>query len=154
MPDCFPGVERGSHRARQPNIMQRMDATIQPIVYIVDDDASVRRALRRLIITTGMNAETFASAHEFLESLYREDGACLLVDIQMPGITGLALQQQLLERGSRIPVIFITAYDTPESRREADDLGAYGYYRKPVDGQVLLQAIEDALSKAQNLKAG
>jgi FixJ family two-component response regulator len=116
------------------------------LVYLVDDDESVRRALRRLLHSAGLQAKTFASATEFLDSGSREENACLIADIRMPGLGGLDLQRELLAKGSTIPVIFITAFDTPETRERARALGATGYFRKPVDDQAILDAIRWALS--------
>jgi FixJ family two-component response regulator len=117
------------------------------LVYVVDDDESVRRALRRLLHSWGLRATTFASATEFLDSGPCEEDACLIADIRMPGLGGLDLQRELLAKGSTIPVIFITAFDTAETRKQARALGAAGYFRKPVDDQALLDAIRWALSK-------
>jgi FixJ family two-component response regulator len=116
------------------------------LVYVVDDDESVRRALRRLLHSWGLRARTFASATEFLDSGSREEDACLIADIRMPGLGGLDLHRELLAKGSTIPVIFITAFDTAETREQAKALGAAGYFRKPVDDQALLDAIRWALS--------
>jgi FixJ family two-component response regulator len=116
------------------------------LVYVVDDDESVRRALRRLLYSWGLRARTFASAAEFLDSGSREEDACLIADIRMPGLGGLDLQRELRAKGSTIPVIFITAFDTAETRERARALGAAGYFRKPVDDQALLDAIRWALS--------
>jgi FixJ family two-component response regulator len=116
------------------------------LVYVVDDDESVRRALQRLLHSAGLRARTFPSATEFLDSGSREEDACLIADIRMPGLGGLDLQRELLAEGSTIPVIFITAFDTQETRERARALGAVGYFRKPVDDQALLDAIRWALS--------
>jgi FixJ family two-component response regulator len=116
------------------------------LVYVVDDDESVRRALQRLLHSAGLRARTFPSATEFLDSGSREEDACLIADIRMPGLGGLDLQRELLAEGSTIPVIFITAFDTQETRKRARALGAVGYFRKPVDDQALLDAIRWALS--------
>lgn len=122
-----------------------MREIIKPIVYIVDDDASVRKALQRLIRSAGMNVEVFGSAREFLSSGCRMENTCLLADIQMPEMSGLALQRELCEAGLSLPVIFITAFDCSESREEARKLGAAGFFRKPVDDEALLEAIRQAL---------
>lgn len=115
---------------------------IKPVIYIVDDDESVRRALGRLIRSSGMETRTFASADEFLNYGYEKQNACLLIDIKMPGLSGLELQQELIKRGDKLPAIFITAFDTKEARDQAKELGAAGYLRKPVDDQALLDLIQ------------
>jgi len=119
----------------------------KPIVYIVDDDDSVRRAIKRLIRSAGMEARTYASANEFLESKSEEKNACLITDVKMRGITGLELHQKLIALRSRLPVIYITAFDTEEIRAQAKKAGGVGYFRTPVDDQALLDSIQWALSK-------
>jgi len=124
-----------------------MPKKTKPIVYIVDDDDSVRRAIKRLIRSAGMEARTFESADEFLKSSPREKNACLITDVKMSGITGLELHRKLIESGSGLAVIYITAFDTEEIRAQAKKAGGVGYFRKPVDDQALLDAIEWALSR-------
>jgi len=124
-----------------------MPEKIKPIVYIVDDDDSVRRALKRLMRSAGMEARTFASANEFLKSSPEEKNACLITDVKMRGITGLELHQKLTALGSKLPVIYITAFDEEEIRAQAKKTGGVGYFRKPVDDQALLDAIQWALSR-------
>jgi len=118
----------------------------RPIIYIVDDDESVRRAMKRLFSSIGIDAQTFASGREFLDADYRDQNACLIVDVKMPGMSGLELQKKLVAKGTKIPVVFITAFDTEEIRSEAKKTGAAGYFRKPVDDQALLDSIKWALS--------
>jgi FixJ family two-component response regulator len=116
------------------------------IVYIVDDDDSVRGALKRLIRSMGMEAQTFASGADFLKSKFRDQKTCLVADVRMPGMSGLELHQKLIERGFKLPVIYITGFDTAETRSQARKSGAFGYFRKPVDDQALLDTIQLALS--------
>ena len=118
----------------------------KPIIYIVDDDVSVRRAMKRLFSSIGIDAQTFASGPEFLDSGYRDQNACLIVDVKMPGMSGLELQRNLVAKGTKIPVVFVTAFDTEEIRGQAKNAGAAGYFRKPVDDQALLDSIRWALS--------
>ncbi len=120
--------------------------TPKAVVYIVDDDDSVRRAIRRLIRSAGMEAETFASGGDFLASEFRDQNACMVADVRMPEMSGLELQRKLVERGLKLPVILITGYDTVATRNQAKKIGAFGYFRKPVDDQALLDAIRWALS--------
>ncbi len=120
---------------------------IKPIVYIVDDDVLVRRAIQRLIRSVGLDAWTFATAGEFLDYGFRDQRACLIADVKMPGLTGLELQQKITDRGYDLPVIFITGYDTEQTREQAKRLGALGYFSKPIDDQALLDTINWALSK-------
>ena len=117
----------------------------KPTIYIVDDDESIRNALEMLLLSAGMKVYTFASATDFLSSNPGEINSCLITDIRMKGISGLELQQKLNDEGNRIPVIFLTAFDTEESRKQAQMGGAIGYFRKPVDDQSLLDSIQWAL---------
>jgi len=116
------------------------------IVYIVDDDDSVRGAIKRLIRSAGLEAQTFASGDDFLKSKFRDQNACIVADVRMPGMSGLELHKKLFGRGFNLPVIFITGFDDTETRSQARKSGAFGYFRKPVDDQALLDAIELALS--------
>jgi len=118
----------------------------RPVLYLVDDDASVLKAMNRLFRAAGYVAETFASAEAFLKSPFQLKNAVLIVDIHMPGLSGLDLQLELTRDGIDIPVIFITAHDNAETREKARRAGAAAYFRKPVDARALLDAIEWALS--------
>lgn len=120
---------------------------LEPIVYIVDDDAAVRKALMRLMASAKLKARSFASAIEFLDSGFRDQHACLIADVKMPGLTGLELQQKMLARGYDLPVIFITGYNTDQTREQAKKSGALGYFSKPIDDKALLDTINWAFSK-------
>lgn len=120
----------------------------KPIIYIVDDEEAVLKAMKQLILSMGMDVETFTSGQEFLDSDFREQNACLIVDIKMPIMSGMELQQKLSAKGSTLPVIFITAFDTDKIRAKAKEAGAAGYFRKPVDDQALLDSIQWALSNS------
>jgi FixJ family two-component response regulator len=95
-----------------------------------------------------MRVESFESASRFLESPFSEQNACLIADVKMRGHSGLELQQMLTARGSSLPVILITAFDTDGTRAQAKKEGVAGYFRKPVDDQALLDAIHWALESA------
>lgn len=123
-----------------------MREKIKPIIYIVDDEESVLRAMKRLILSMDMDVKTFTSGQEFLESDFRDRNACLIADIKMPVMGGMKLQQKILAKGSKLPVIFITAFDTERIRGEAKEAGAAGYFQKPVDDQALLDSIQWVLS--------
>ena len=116
------------------------------IIYVVDDDASVRQALKLLFLSAGMKVKTFERAEDFLKCKLKEEKACLITDIKMKGQSGFELQQQLSEKRSKIPIIFLTAFDSRRSRLKAKQAGAVGYFRKPVDDQALLDVIHWALS--------
>ncbi len=111
------------------------------MVYVIDDDESVRKALKRLLRSADLDVETFSSAEEFLSNSRESQNACMLIDIRMPGLTGFDLQKRLLSQGARIPVLVISASDDWQTREHARELGAVGFFRKPVDDQALLDAI-------------
>jgi FixJ family two-component response regulator len=120
-------------------------AAAEQLVAIVDDDASVGRSTRRLLSSSGLRAEAFASAEDFLRSGNVEKTCCLLLDLSMPGMGGLGLQLRLAENGWRIPIVFLTARATEDEERRAMRAGAAGFLHKPVDKATLLQAIHAAL---------
>lgn len=128
------------HTAEGPRAAQR------PAVHIIDDDASVRTSLERLLISAGVRATTYPGAREFLESGRGRDGDCIVSDVRMHGMTGLDLQREIRKTGMHIAFVFVTAYDTPQARKEAIEAGATAFFRKPVDDQALLDAITWALS--------
>ena len=113
----------------------------QGMVYVIDDDESVRRAFERLLRSANLDVGTFSSAEEFLRNPKQDKDACILIDIRMPGLTGFDLQQKLLSQGIEIPVIVISASDDMQTREHARELGAVVFFRKPVDDQALLDAI-------------
>ena len=119
------------------------------VVYVVDDDESVRRALARLLRSADLNAEMFSSADEFLNRPMQKKNSCILIDIQMPGSTGFGLQQKLTALGIGIPVIVISTSDDEQLRERARELGAVSFFRKPIDDQALLDAIWWAISGAR-----
>ena len=112
-----------------------------PMISIVDDDPSVRRALNRLVGSAGYRVETFASAREFLGSTPSTRTACLVLDIYLDGMNGFELQEQLEAERLAIPIIFMTAHDDAGTRERIRLSGAAGYLGKPFDGQALLDAI-------------
>jgi len=115
------------------------------LVSVVDDDESIRRTTTRLIESFGFRAAAFESAYGFLRSSQLHDTACLIVDVQMPGMNGLQLQSHLAAQGCGIPIIFITAYDEKESRRRAMQAGAVAFLGKPFSDEQLLQTIRSTL---------
>jgi len=122
-------------------------SSVDAIVYVIDDDESIREALNSLIRSVGLTVQTFASAHEFLESRRPDVPACLILDVRMPGLSGLDLQRDLTEANIRIPIIFITGHgDIPMSVR-AMKAGAVEFLTKPFRDQDLLDAIQQALER-------
>ena len=116
-------------------------STKQGMIYVIDDDASVRKAFGRLLRSAKLDAETFSSAEEFLSRPRQRENACIIIDIRMPGLTGFDLLERLVTEGIRIPVIAVSADDDAETREHAKELGAVSFFRKPVDDQALLDAI-------------
>jgi FixJ family two-component response regulator len=116
-----------------------------PVISIVDDDDSVRTAMSSLVRSLGYEACVFASAEAFLASPRLQDTACLIADIQMPGMSGLDLQSELQARQRRIPIIFITAFPEERIRKRAEAAGAVGFFSKPVDGHVIIGCLDSAL---------
>ena len=127
-----------------------MTKQINPVIYIVDDDTSVRRAMKRLIRSANMYVHAFESAQGFLEFKYRSYNACIIVDIKLQDKSGLELQEELRSMGSDLPVIFITGFDSSETRDQVKKSGAAGYFRKPIDDLALLDSIQWALAKLTN----
>jgi FixJ family two-component response regulator len=117
------------------------------LIAVVDDDAAVRRTTGRLIEAFGFQAAIFESADSFLRSDQVSDTSCLVADVQMPGMNGLELQRHLAAAGLRIPIIFITAYDTKESRQRAMQAGAIAFLIKPFREELLLETIRAALRR-------
>jgi FixJ family two-component response regulator len=116
----------------------------KPVVFVVDDDESVRGALEGLLRSAGFHAVTFDSAEEFMNSSHCSRCACLVLDVRMPGLSGLDLQKELAASGSNIPIIFMTAHDDDRAYSQAMKLGAIAFLRKPFDDQDLLDAIDVA----------
>ena len=111
----------------------------------MEDEDSVRKALARLLRSAGLGADTYASGEEFLEAMPIRLPDCLLLDFQLPGIDGLAVQSRLRESNFRLPVVFISATGDLGARRQAIESGAAAWLTKPVDDQVLLETIAQAL---------
>jgi FixJ family two-component response regulator len=114
-------------------------------IFIVDDDKSVRRALKRLVNIAGFSARTFASAREFWDSGRFRSTGVLVLDVRMPGMSGLELQKQLIDSDSDIPIIFITAHEDIQASRKALEAGAVAFLQKPFEDQALINAINSAL---------
>ena len=127
--------------------MNTKDAEAKPVVFIVDDDALMRKALSNLIESMGLTVESFATAPEFLEVRLPEAPCCLILDIRLPGLSGLDFQAKLAAANIQVPVIFITAHgDIPMTVR-AMKAGALEFLTKPVRKQDLLDAIQTALDR-------
>jgi FixJ family two-component response regulator len=115
------------------------------LIAVVDDEAAVRKAIARLLSASRLKVKTFASGQEFLDSLAASYPDCLVLDLHMPGLSGLDVQRQLARTGKRLPLVIITAYDESESRTQCLAAGAAAYLLKPLDDQALLDAIASAV---------
>jgi FixJ family two-component response regulator len=118
-----------------------------PVVSIVDDDESVRAGMSSLIRSLGYEAYTFSSGEEFLSSPRVHDTGCLILDVQMPGMTGPELQNELATRRFALPIIFITAFPEERVRQRVEAAGAVGFFTKPVDGSTIVGCIEAVLQR-------
>jgi FixJ family two-component response regulator len=116
-----------------------------PLIFIIDDDQSVRESVQSLVRSAGYRAEAFASAEEFLHSCRPGTADCLILDVCLPGTSGLDLQRQLISSGSRIPIVFITAQSSYEARLQAMNDGAVEFLFKPFSEEALLDALHAAL---------
>jgi FixJ family two-component response regulator len=150
-----------SFRRESPSVPKHNNIQITPVLFsqltvegelpktrvlsVVDDDASVRKATGRLIKSFGFTVEIFGSGEEFLLSGSLRVTSCLVLDLQMPGMSGLQLQSHLVAGGYRIPIIFITAYPDERTRAQALEAGAVEFLTKPFGEEALLSGIRSAL---------
>src|SRR5215467_6455199 len=126
----------------------------EPVVFIVDDDASVRRSIQDLLSSVALQSEAFATPQEFLDSKRADSPGCLVLDVRLPGMSGLDFQRALAEAGISLPIVFITAHgDVPMSVR-AMKSGAVEFLIKPFRTQELLDAIQQALDRDRELRKG
>lgn len=126
--------------------------TPEQTVYVVDDDAAIRDALRLLLKSSGMRVETFASAEEFLGTCRPPLAGCLLVDVRMPGMSGLELQEALAAHGVRLPVIVITGHGDVAMAVRAMKAGALDFIEKPFDNVALLECLRNTLTRAADTR--
>ncbi len=115
------------------------------IVFVVDDDPSARKGLARLLLTAGYHVQDFECASDFLDGLNPDVSGCLVLDARMPGLSGEELQTELKNREIFLPIIVVTGDDDPETKKKAAKMKAVGFFRKPVDGTALLDAVNWAL---------
>lgn len=125
--------------------------TSRPTIAVVDDDEDIRKSLRRLLRSAGFEAIAFASAEDCLASLSEIAVACLILDLRLPGQSGVALYQQLTRDQYPIPVIFMSAHDNELTNARSDAANAVAYLRKPFDAEVLLDAVQKALGNGHTL---
>ena len=125
----------------------------KPVIMVVDDDPAVRSAMRALLKSVGLDSALFASAQEFLDAYQPSQAGCLVLDIRMPGMSGLELQEQLNLRGAIIPVIFMTGHGDVPMAVEAMQHGAFDFLQKPFRDQELLDRIQRAVAQDAELRA-
>src|SRR3974390_1189751 len=123
------------------------------MIYIIDDDDLVREAMKSLIQSLGYDAETFASAEEYLASDCVQTASCLITDVQMPGMSGLDLHDRLIANGDRTPVIFMSGFSSDKISAHIIKSGAIGFLNKPIDRVCLIEQIDKAL-QARALQMG
>lgn len=116
------------------------------VVSVVDDDASVRRSVRNLLLSLGFRVEAFDSAEAFLRSAQRENTGCLVLDLRMPGMDGLDLLAHLAEVGQRVPAVVLTAHGDNDARDRALQAGAVAFLDKPFRSAALIEAVNFALT--------
>lgn len=126
----------------------------EPLVCVVDDDPLIRDSTKRLIYSLGFRVEAFASAEEFGSAGYLEEAACLILDVRMPGMSGIELQRLLVSKDRQIPIIFITAYEDEVVQAQAIREGAVAVLIKPFSEEALLDAIHMAISPPSSTAAG
>jgi FixJ family two-component response regulator len=132
---------------RNPSMPSTVNTSGSPLIAVVDDDGSFRRAIRRLLRISKWQVEVFASAEDFLHSAHLRGTACLILDVRLPGLSGLELQQRLAELNYHIPIIFITAHADDDARSAAIHAGAVDFLQKPFRAEALLRAVRSALER-------
>jgi FixJ family two-component response regulator len=125
----------------------QMNIELKGHIAIIDDDALVRSALKDCMESAGYSVEVFDSAEDFLASNAAYSSACLILDVQLPGITGLELQARLAGNGGHAPIVFVTAHGTDVNRKKATKQGAAGFLSKPVRREDLLIAVGAAIRR-------
>jgi len=123
------------------------------MISIVDDDESVREATKGVVRSLGYSATTFASAEEFLQSKWINDTACVISDMQMPGLSGVELQSRLIAQGNRTPIIFMSALSDERTRARALKAGAIGFLSKPFNEERLIEYLNSALARLEPVPA-
>ena len=121
----------------------------RPLIAVVDDEESVRRALARMLSASQLDVDVFGSGQEFLDSLRTRRPDCVVLDYQMPGLTGRDVQRQLAEAQIRLPIIVVTAHDQPALREQCLADGAVAYISKPLQRERLLSVIDEAIRPAR-----
>jgi FixJ family two-component response regulator len=133
-------------------LVQKPGAQSRAVVFIVDDEVSVREALESLVRSAGFEVETFASAQDFLDRRKADKPGCLVLDVRLPGLSGLDLQKRIVEANQEIPIIFITGHGDVPTSVQAMKAGAVEFLMKPFSDQTLLDAIQQAIKRDQSAR--
>jgi FixJ family two-component response regulator len=123
-----------------------------PTVFVIDDDASVRKSLSRLLRSAGFHAETFGSAEEFLKRDHYDGIGCIVLDVRMPGLSGMDLQENLSKADYSMPIVFVTGHGDIPTSVQAMKNGAIDFLTKPFDDEKLLKAVKDAIEKDRSAR--
>ena len=142
--DTLPTSRHIAAAASARRTASRESDTERPQILIVDDDEEVRLALHDLVRSVGLDSVCFGSTRELLEANFHDRPGCLILDVRMPGLSGLELQDKLISLGLKFRMIFITAYANPKDRERALEAGAVAYLTKPVDDRALMGALQEA----------
>jgi len=121
------------------------------MIYIIDDDKSIRRAFELLLNSAGLETKSYAGANEFLDVYRQDEGDLLILDIHMPDMNGCELLNILKEKMINVPVIVITAFDEQESRKCAKDYGVIDYLLKPIDGDIIIELIMNNINNSSKV---
>ena len=122
----------------------------KPVVFVVDDDESVCKALKRLMKSAGIKTRSLSSAEDFLNQGCHNVPGCLILDVRMPGMNGLELQEELVKSGSTMPIIFMSAHEDTLVREQAMKAGAIAFLKKPFEDQILIEKVNSALSRIED----
>jgi FixJ family two-component response regulator len=136
----------GVDRQREKTMLENKTVLADSKISIVDDDESMRKAIKTLIESLGASVQEFPSAEEFLR-FNPSDVDCLILDVKMPGVSGLELQRRLVSEGNQIPVVFVTAYYGEEQRAKAMDFGAVAFLSKPFTETELIEAVTASITR-------
>jgi FixJ family two-component response regulator len=139
-----------AHREMAPMSRAESDRRTGPglqaaLIAIADDDPWVRKSLERLIKSAGFRTETFASAEDFIRAGDHRETACLILDLRLPGMSGLELQHRLVIDNDHLPIVFVSAHDEPETRYEAMKAGAIAFFSKPFNDEALVDAVRSVV---------
>lgn len=127
--------------------------SIEPLVYVVDDDSSVQRVLERTLTSAGWRVQMYESGPAFLDAFDPDQPGCLILDLRMPRMNGLSVQEKLMAMGSTLPIIFLTAFGDIPTAVQAMQAGAVDFLEKPFSNQQLLRLVEQALEQEAQLRA-